>query len=260
VGVARVSLLRWDNHHLAALHVTVEPRLRRRGLGRRLFEAARERAAADGRRMLCASTMVPAGEAFLRALGFESALTIAHRRMDPSAADLDRLSARVGPLAEGYELLRLFGDVPEELVDDVVRMTAAINDAPTGTLDLEAEVFTPERLRAFERSQRGFGYRIYRVIARHRATGELAGHTVVAVDSELPWQAYQYDTSVVRAHRGHRLGLQLKLDMLRWLGEAEPQLRVIDTDNAADNLHMIRINEELGYQPLVTEVEWQRPV
>jgi len=28
--------------------------------------------------------------------------------------------------------------------------------------------------------------------------------TVVAVDSEQPWHAEQYDTSVVRDHRGHR--------------------------------------------------------
>ena len=68
----------------------------------------------------------------------------------------------------------------------------------------------------------------------------------------------QYDTSVVRAHRGHRLGLLLKIEMLRWLGDAEPQLRVLDTWNAATNSHMIAVNERLGYSVIGEGLEWQK--
>ena len=46
-----------------------------------------------------------------------------------------------------------------------------------------------------------------------------------------------------RAHRGHRLGLLLKIDMMRWLAEAEPQLEVMETWNNADNRFMISVNE-----------------
>jgi hypothetical protein len=46
--------------------------------------------------------------------------------------------------------------------------------------------------------------------------------------------------------------------MLRWLREAEPQVRVIDTGNAAANSHMISINELLGYEILSRHVAWQR--
>jgi hypothetical protein len=55
-------------------------------------------------------------------------------------------------------------------------------------------------------------------------------------------------TAVVRAHRGHRLGLLIKLAMLEWLAEAEPEQRWILTGNAETNEHMIAINEALGYQ------------
>ena len=45
--------------------------------------------------------------------------------------------------------------------------------------------------------------------------------------------------------------------MLRWLREQEPQLREIHTWNATSNSHMIEVNELLGYQVLLSGVEWQ---
>ena len=60
------------------------------------------------------------------------------------------------------------------------------------------------------------------------------------------------------AHRGHRLGLVLKIAMLYWLREEEPQLRIVDTWNAASNAHMIRVNEMLGYQVMAEAIVWQR--
>jgi RimJ/RimL family protein N-acetyltransferase len=80
----------------------------------------------------------------------------------------------------------------------------------------------------------------------------------VAVESDRPWIGEQHDTSVVAAHRGHRLGLLLKTDMLRWLAEAEPGLATLDTWNMESNAHMIGVNERLGYEVLGREVEFQR--
>ena len=47
---------------------------------------------------------------------------------------------------------------------------------------------------------------LYRVVARHRASGQLAGQSIVVVDTDEPAWALQHDTSVVRAHRGHGSG------------------------------------------------------
>ena len=74
---------------------------------------------------------------------------------------------------------------------------------------------------------------MFRTFARHRDTGEQAGHTVVLVDVERPQLAHQHDTSVVSSHRGHKLGLLLKTDMNLWLREVQPQVAVIDTWNAS---------------------------
>ena len=44
-------------------------------------------------------------------------------------------------------------------------------------------------------------------ISRHRSSGSWAGHTVFCIDEFDPEVGHQEDTSVVPAHRGHRLGL-----------------------------------------------------
>ena len=70
----------------------------------------------------------------------------------------------------------------------------------------------------------------------------------MVVSPHRPHVGLQADTAVSRAHRGHRLGLLLKIDMMRWLAEAEPQLEVLETWNNADNRFMISVNEALGYR------------
>lgn len=301
VGVLMINLPGRDNTHLASVQVVVDPVERRRGWGRGLFEAGVARARAAGRRLVCAATHDgTAGMPFLKAMDMDPVLPEVLRRQDLLGLDWPRLDqelAQARQRAAGYELLRLPGSVPEELLPAVASLTEAINDAPTDDLDFEDEVFSPERIRAYEASQAAHGRTLYRLVARvraepaerrpsarrsaatlvrlassagasravkrperemQRATGALAGHTVVAVDTEQPWQGWQHDTSVVRAHRGHRLGLLLKLEMVRWLREVEPQLRAIETGNAASNEHMIRVNEILGYEVVARTVEWQR--
>ena len=73
-----------------------------------------------------------------------------------------------------------------------------------------------------------------------------------------PGMPSQFDTSVVRGHRGHRLGLLLKTDMLRWLRDVEPNLEQLETWNAASNAYMIGVNETLGYEVVAEVVGWQR--
>jgi GNAT superfamily N-acetyltransferase len=121
-------------------------------------------------------------------------------------------------------------------------------------------VFPAERVRNYESAQLARGYRFHRIFARHRETGQLAGHTVVVVDGERPHLAEQHDTSVVRAHRGHRLGLLLKADLLLWLHETQPQVESIDTWNAESNDHMIEVNEKLGYRIMGRALVFQRGI
>lgn len=251
-----------DNVDTGWWTVTVAPDQRRRGYGSALASHLEALLAEAGRTKLGSWCMdAPANVAFLTGRGYAAKSVHVIRRqvlaeVDPAGIDAAYEAALTH--AGDYELLRIKGLIPDELLEDAVTMVAAINDAPRDDLDVEDEVIDADRLRTYEQGQLDAGQRLYRVIARHRETGELAGHTVVTVDSTRPTLGDQHDTSVLQAHRGHRLGLLLKSDMLRWLREAEPQLVHITTGNAETNAQMIAVNERLGYRVIERNVTFQR--
>jgi len=262
VAVLAVDLPTYDNTHVAWFDVTVAPEFRRRGIGSELLGIGLDMAREAGRRSAGIDGWdLPAGVAFAAKHGFEQKSADVRRRqlfadLDWNKLDLmydDALAA-----AGDYELLRVRDAVPDDLLDDVVTMTAAINDAPTDDLDIEDEVFTAERIRAFETAMVGWDRRLYRVIARHKRSGEFGGHSLVGVEHERPHVGWQLDTAVLRAHRGHRLGMLVKIELLRWLREAEPQLASIDTWNAESNQHMIAVNDAMGYRIVARGIQYQR--
>lgn len=262
VGVLDVGSSQYDNHHVADLGITVDPSVRRQGLGRRLFEAGVERAVADGRTLITASCQEGgAGMGFASAMGLDRASVEVRRVQNLWSLDragLDVLAAEAAERHADYEIVPIGYPTPPDLLESIALMTAAINDAPTDDLDVEDEVFTPDRVLALERSQFAYDRRMYRLVARHRRSGELAGQTIVVVPAVQPWYAHQLDTSVVKGHRGHRLGLALKIAMLRELADAEPQVRTLATWNAASNSSMIAVNEALGYRVVCSAVGWQK--
>ncbi len=71
-----------------------------------------------------------------------------------------------------------------------------------------------------------------------------------------PTRAYQGDTLVMPGHRGHRLGLLLKVTTLRALQDASPATRLVSTWNAAVNAPMITVNEVLGYHVAGVMSRW----
>jgi RimJ/RimL family protein N-acetyltransferase len=188
---------------------------------------------------------------FVERFGFRYASHDARRRQvlaNVDQTEVQRLWELAEAAATDYSLERLQPPISDEVLTALVEVTAAINDAPMGELTHEDEKFDLQRLRDFETAARGRGDRVYRVIARHRDTGEVGGHTVVLTHPLQPHVGGQGDTAVARHHRGRRLGLLLKIDMMRWLAEMEPQLKIIETWNNVDNKFMISVNEALGYR------------
>lgn len=253
VGVLDVALPMRDNRHLLWTQLTVHPDHRRLGHGSVLMAEAIRRAQQAGRTTLWIGTPAddPGARAFAERFGFAYASRDARRRQvlaDVDRTQLDRLYDEARVAAAEYELERLTPPVPDEVLAELVEVTAAINDAPMGDLTYEDEVFDLQRLKDFQTARDGIGDRLYRVAARHRASGRVGGHTVVVTHPLRPSFGVQGDTAVSREHRGHRLGLLVKIEMMRWLAEAEPQLEVIETWNNADNYHMINVNEAIGYR------------
>jgi GNAT superfamily N-acetyltransferase len=188
---------------------------------------------------------------FVEGFGFSYASHDARRRQVLARVDqgeVKRLWTQAEAAASDYCLERLRPPIADEVLSELVDVTAAINDAPMGDLTYEDEKFDLQRLRDNEAALAGRGNCAYRVIARHRDSGEIGGHTMVVTHPLQPEVGGQADTAVARHHRGHRLGLWLKIDMMHWLAEAEPQLKIIETWNNVDNNFMINVNEALGYR------------
>ena len=259
-----VNTTEWDNLELAWLGLSVHPDERGRGLGHAMFAHVEGIAREMGRTKLGVDAWDGSpGVGFAERRDYTVASLAVNRRQHLAEIPLGRirgLYAEAEAAASAYELVRVTGRTPEDLLDAVAELSAAINDAPLDDLDLEDEAYPPQRIRDYETAIERRGERQYRLLARHRGTGVLAGHTVVAVEKHRPEVGHQHDTTVAATHRGHRLGLLLKGAMNLWLAEEEPQLEVIDTWNAESNRHMVAVNEALGYRCMAREVQLQKTV
>ncbi|MFL6158161.1 MAG: GNAT family N-acetyltransferase, partial [Marmoricola sp.] len=264
VGFLVLHTSDYDNPDLVWIELAVHPEHRRQGIGSWLHQQAEALARDIGRpSVLLEGWDDEATRAFAAASGYPVVSVSVTRVQDLSAEPAQRarfvsLRAEAEQASAEYDLLRITGRSSQALLEQLVEVTAAINDAPSDDLDIEDEVFSAERVRAYEQAQLGSGFRFRRVVAVERSTGAIAGHTVVVVDAEQPAYGEQHDTVVVPAHRGHRLGLRLKSDMLCWLAEEEPQLRRLVTDNAESNDPMIAVNERLGYRVAGRRLALQR--
>lgn len=258
-----------DNLHAAFGDVAVHPAARRRGLGTAVLAELERLALLEGRRTLCIESTCPLGAtdvaaAFARARGYDEAL--GDLRSDLSlpqgAGSLDDVLAAVEAEAgapEGYELLTWWDDVPEEHREGrAVLAGRMVTDAPMGDLDIEPEVWDGERVREQLQVLRDQGRRAVETVARHRASGELVAFTTLVVPEHEPRLAFQWDTLVLRGHRGHRLGMAVKARNLRALLAGLPQVRRVATWNAEVNAPMLRVNRAMGFQSVARLTEWQK--
>ena len=190
------------------------------------------------------------GEAFARVAGAKPGLVEVQRVLDIGKLEKGKLARLRGPAeraAAGYSLVSWVGPVPEEYIEQAAAVYNGMADAPRDA-EITHEAWDAQRVRERVNGLRPqYGMRDYTVAARHEDSGELAGLTEVSVDPADPGWGFQVFTVVRREHRGHRLGLLLKIAMMELLATTEPQLERIMTWNGQSNEHMIAVNEAMGY-------------
>jgi GNAT superfamily N-acetyltransferase len=252
-----------ENRHTALLTPVVHPSRRRGGLGTTLVAHAARGAREAGRTLLRSdSEEESAGEAFARALGARQQLSEVRRVLRPGSVPAERLTAlrsRAESAAAGYSLVSWAGRVPEDRVADLAALYGAEADAPRDA-GSEAQRWDVARVRLADQRAAEQGLRSYAVAAHREAGGELVAFTELFVDPLDPRWGFQGLTAVLAPHRGHRLGLLVKVAMLELLAEREPQLAEVVTGNADGNEHMIAINTELGYEVLDRQLWWELDV
>jgi GNAT superfamily N-acetyltransferase len=260
VGCYLLALSDQENPTLAWSELAVTPARRRSGAGRALLEHCASQARLAGRMRLVSEAMDGSpGSAFAAAVGATSGIAEVLRRLDIDAKLPGRLASlrtAARPLADGYSLVTWIGPTPDYYLNDVVVVSAAMADAPRDE-GVDPETWDAERMSNQEAVCLASGQQFYSVAARHEATGRLVGHTRVSVEAETPEWGFQMDTAVLPAHRGHRLGVLVKAEMLDLLAAHEPTIRHIMTGNAASNAHMVAINERLGFTVASVFRNWQ---
>ena len=262
-GFYQLTLPERENRHRAELRPVVHPSRRRAGLGTALVAHAADRTRQAGRTVLVAHTdEASAGEAFARALGARYRMTglFSALRLDEMPPGLlAGLQAKAESASPGYTLLTWDGAVPEDQLDPVAGLYQAEEDAPRSAGE-EPQRWDAARVRADELRVADQGLRSYTVAARADPGADMAAITQLGVDPAVPGWALQQLTAVIRPHRGHRLGLRVKVAMLELLAQREPQVTRILTHNVQGNEHMIAINTELGFEVLDREPSYELEV
>ncbi|MCP3784023.1 GNAT family N-acetyltransferase [Micromonospora sp. A3M-1-15] len=233
---------------MGVLEVLVRPELRRTGLGRELVRVAARRVWDEGFQSIGVEVVgdTPA-VAFYEALGFTREYVETRSVLDLGTVEWPALAEMATEVGAGYHVEFCPGGPPDDLIEAYARAKAEVRDVDDG--ELRPSSYDPQRLRESLDTLHRRGMKPYIVLALHEQTGEVAGLTEVVVPAQHPTRADQYDTIVVRDHRGYGIDRAIKARMLLELRSAEPELAEVQTWNAQANEAMLKVNAELGYRP-----------
>jgi GNAT superfamily N-acetyltransferase len=282
VGRVECTWERDEGAETVDLALGVLPEARRAGVGTALLAAARAVADGLGRTTIAAMSDVPAaaldapgprleardgsgsipasdpGAAFALHHGFRlaqlervSALPVTAR-----GAEFTEASARHEAAATTYRLRSWIDRAPDELLDELAVAHAAMStDPPAGTATYDVEIWDAARVRATE-EQALDGRRTTLVTAAVTDDGRVAGYTELSLPTGSA-AAFQWDTIVLKEHRGHRLGMRMKVANLALLARTAPERTEVVTWNADENDHMLAINVALGFTVRGLSALWQ---
>ncbi|WP_369045091.1 GNAT family N-acetyltransferase [Sinomonas sp. P10A9] len=275
----------------ATVHVEVLDMASGRGIGRLLAATVAEEAARRGRTLLDTFTEHPVGSVhaegpsdavvpstgtgtlpardrsvrFARAAGFSlsqvtrfSEVVLPEEGSEHDAVWAALEAAATARAAADYDLL-LWQGVPPEHRGGMAELFARMSvDAPQGEDVYEPAVWDAARVAALDGLLAEGGTTPLYAVARHRASGQLAAYTVLWIRRGKEEVGDQDDTLVRIGHRGHSLGMWIKLANLAQYRARFPSARKVVTSNAEENVHMLAINEALGFRPAGYDGEWYR--
>ncbi|MGF1430777.1 GNAT family N-acetyltransferase [Kitasatospora sp. LaBMicrA B282] len=255
VGLGKLAVQEGENSAIADAEVTVHPDVRRQGIGTALLRALLPALHESGRSTVNSAAVKTGSPGALWAERF--GFRVVNRSVVQTLV-IDETKPELWdvPVPAGYRLARWISPAPEELIDAYAAARDAVQDAPLGESSVRHPRWDRERIRTEERTLAEQGAQERVVVVIHEATGDIVGVTGLLGYAYRPENCYQNDTSVVSAHRGNGLGRTVKAAMMRWLVAERPEVRRILTGTNADNVHMIAVNEALGYR-ILRRLDWR---
>lgn len=264
--------------------VAVLPEFRNRGIGRALYKQIEQMARDAGRSIIQNETSFPAGiegDNLPVPTGFgsvpldlNSTRFLQHYGFSPEQVGrLSRLSVPVEPslfaahlakavaAAPGYRTETWRGRTPERWLDGIALLhTRMSTDAPSAGIEQTEDIWTADRVRAVDDLWADSPRVVLTSVVIHEATGQLVGFTELEVPAESNRAVDQIDTLVLAEHRGHRLGMLLKLTNLRALAAEFPEHTFVETTNAEENRHMLDVNEAVGFMTICYSARWKKEI
>jgi GNAT superfamily N-acetyltransferase len=202
-----------------------------------------------------------AASRFAVARGYELEMVLRFSRLPlPVAPEVLAGYRRDAEAAAGdeYRIVRWVGRTPELWLDDAAVLRGRMyTDAPHGNLDMGQEVWDAERVRALDDVD-AQGPRALLVSAvEHIPSGKLVAFTELMAPPELDRPVLQRDSLVLKEHRGHRLGMLLKIDNIETVTRLYPGHPSISTTNAEENSFMLAVNEAVGFVSIAYAGVWK---
>ncbi len=182
-----------------------------------------------------------------------------HLPLESVRRDELRVAVANAPYASDYRTLTFETPWPAEFLDDECTLIRVMStDEPAGDDERQAEYWDERALRENDELLAERSVRKLAAVAQHLTSGQIVAMTELLIADETPFQSWQLLTVVHPDHRGHRLGLAVKLANLEFLAERGPGVSVIVTGNAAVNEPMIAVNDMVGFEIASEGAFWQK--
>ncbi|MDQ2699681.1 MAG: GNAT family N-acetyltransferase, partial [Actinomycetota bacterium] len=235
----------------------VLPEFRGHGIGTALADAVESMARADGKAKAlvytglqdAAGSRIPSPTGFgsipaehpdvrfllARGYRFEQVERLSRLPLPVRGLD-DLVTAAAAASGPDYVVHTYVGATPERWLDDLALLATRMStDAPSAGLEEPEDVWTAERIvESDARSAQSPRTRLTAVV-EHVPFGRLAGFTVLNAPRQRHRSVAQWATLVLREHRGHRLGMLLKVANLQHLARVAPGHPSVTTFNAEEN-------------------------
>ena len=259
VGGASVWFSLMDNLTKCWGELGVDPAHRRKGVGSALIAQIVTRMRQQGRTTIVVESAYPIERRqdhpyrrFAEANGFTVSIDEIARVLPLPIRPglLQTLAAEASPHHTAYRIESFTGDLPDELLASYCTLSNQLGvDAPTGDLDFEADSMSPQLWLERVAAEKEIGRVRFTTLAID-ASGTGVAYTDLIVPPEPSPDVWQWGTLVHREHRGHRLGMAVKVRNLQRLAAADTCRARVLTSNAETNSHMVDINARLGFEAI----------
>jgi GNAT superfamily N-acetyltransferase len=282
------GILSWSTEegtNVSWVFVEIHRDFRNRGIGGAMLDRLEALALASGRTVVQSDAIhtsteggeriqpptgfgdIPAadpGARFLRRRGYTleqiGRISFLDLPVDPGllARHREQAEAKAGP---DYRIVTWTGLTPEQWRADIAYLNNRMSvDEPTAGLDVDEETWDEARVVKKDESEIAGGRPMLVAAVEHVPTGKLVGLNELSVATDRTRPVGQETTLVLSEHRGHRLGMLLKVANLHELAKLAPDAPLVFTFNAEENRYMLNVNEAVGFRAVGYDGAWKKTV